>query len=107
MSQKLEAMIENLAEKIDNYKSQTDTRLLNVEKVLVALDINMETHMKRSDMLESLYNHIREKDLKEIREEIKPIQTHVSHVEGALKLLGTLALIVTIVGGFAKLFNII
>lgn len=95
----VQTLLEELTQKVEEHNKETDARLLNVEKVLVALDINMTTHMKRSDNLESLYNLV--------REDVKPLQKHVNHVEGGLKLLGALALLVTIVGGIARLFGVI
>lgn len=46
-------------------------------------------HIKRTDLLEEIVRFVRD---------------HVTRVDGALKLLGLLALIVSIVGGAVKLF---
>ena len=78
----------------------SDLRLDNIEKVLIAQEINLKEHMKRSDNLEKMVDNINNKEL-------KPLRRHVSQVEGALKLLGTLGILVSIIGGIAKVFGII
>jgi hypothetical protein len=54
--------------------------------------------MKRSDNLEKLVNTIQEQDL-------KPLNKHVSMVEGAAKLLGVISLIIGIAASIFNLFN--
>jgi len=59
---------------------------------------------------EQLTNHIRrteiaEKRLDEIESEVKPIQKHVLHVEGAIKLLGIVATLLGIATAVAGLIS--
>lgn len=71
-------------EKLESKIDKLDERLDSIDKTLVKQEVNLQLHMKRSDALES---------------QIKPIQAHVLKVEGALKALGILALLVGIASG--------
>lgn len=93
-------MIQNLTVKVDNQYNELDKRLDNIEKVMIAQEINLKDHMRRSDHLETMVQSIQERDL-------KPIQKHVHMVEGVFKFLGLLATVVGIAGGIAKLLGLI
>lgn len=103
MKKSLEELIVALIENQEDQHADTDRRLDNIEKVMISQEINLKDHMRRSDNLEKLVNVLQEKhDL-----ELKPLNRHVSMVEGAFKLLGVLALIVTIITGLSKIFGAI
>lgn len=65
-----------------------DDRLDSVDKTLVKQEANLGEHMRRTALLE---------------EDLKPIKKHVGHVEGGLKLLGILSLILGILFSIGKL----
>lgn len=90
---KVEDLIVHLSDKIDKNHEQSDKRLTSIE-------LNLELHMKRSDTLEALYNHLKEKD-------IEPLQTFKARCEGGLKVLGVISLLLSIIGGFLKIFGVI
>lgn len=84
-SNKLEdKVMSQVIEKLD----KLDDRLDSMDKTLVKQEVNLKEHMRRTALLE---------------DELKPVKKHVSHVEGAFKLLGALSLI----GGLLKLFGIL
>lgn len=95
-----ESLIAVLSEKIGRQHDELDKRLDNIEKVMIAQEINLKDHMRRSDHLEGLLDTIQEKEL-------KPLHKHVAMVEGAFKFMGVVALFVTIASGIAKLFGVI
>jgi len=107
-------MFWNLDKKIDILISQmhthyedNDKRLDNIEKVLIAQEINLETHMKRSDNTEQMLIEQRAY-IEDIREkELKPLHKHVNMIEGAFKFLGILGIVISIVGGGAKILGFI
>lgn len=92
--------INNLDEKMHKNAEQTDKRLDSIEKVLIVQEQNLKEHMKRSDSLETIIDHLKEKD-------VKPLTKHVNMVEGALKLVGILSVIVSLIGGIIKLFGFV
>jgi uncharacterized membrane protein len=96
----LEALIVSLNDRTEDQYKDLDRRLDNIEKVMIAQEINLKTHMQRSKHLETIVENLQEKEL-------KPLARHVAHVEGAFKLIGGLALLLTIITGLAKLFSII
>ena len=96
----IKELIKSIESKIDNQHSEVDSRLDAIEKVMLVQEANLQEHMKRSDNLERLINNLEEK-------EIKPLVKHVSMVQGALKLLGILSVLISIFGGFFKLFGVI
>jgi len=96
----LEDMLEALNQKTDNQHDELDRRLDNIEKVMIAQEINLRDHMRRSDQLEQLMNTMQERDL-------KPLHRHVTMVEGVFKFLGLVALVLTIISGAASLFGLV
>lgn len=99
----LQKKIEELAKESAVHHKDNDLRLDNIEKVLLAQEINLKTHMKRSEHLEEIVNQMKiqtEKDM-------APLKKHINMIEGALKFLGIVGLIITILGGLSKLFGLI
>lgn len=97
---KTESLLEQLTQKVDTQHKEIDLRLDNIEKVMIAQEINLKIHIKRSDQLEDLVNTIRE-------QELKPLHRHVAQVEGVFKFIGIVSLLTGIIGGLAKLFAFI
>ena len=97
---KLEDIINKLNDKIDSQNSQIDSRLDNIEKVMIAQEINLKAHMQRSNHLETIVEALKESDL-------KPIQKHISMVEGVFKFIGLISLLIGIISSFIKLFGLI
>lgn len=106
----LQNKLERLLQTFNDHDKENDRRLDNIEKVLIAQEINLEKHMKRSDHLEDiveLLNARQEEDRKERSKELEPLKKHIHRVEGAFKLIGFLSVGVSIIGGLAKLFGFI
>lgn len=95
----LEELLIAHTEKTEKLYQDLDSRLDSIEKVLIKQELNLAIHIKRSDNLEALVQHIQEKDL-------KPMARHISMVEGGFKLIGLVALIVGIIGGIIKIFGL-
>jgi chromosome segregation ATPase len=68
--------MDKLNEKLDSIERE----VVEIKLILVKQEENIRHHIRRTDLAEE--------SLKELREQIKPIEKHVQHVEGALKLLG-------------------
>lgn len=97
---KMETLIQELSKKIDSQYVEVDRRLDNIEKVMIVQEINLKTHIQRSDRLEAIIDHLKEK-------EIAPLTIHKNRVEGALKLIGIVSLLVGIAVGIVSLFKAI
>lgn len=97
----IEKMIkDNHREVIENHRD-FDTRLDNLEKVALAHDMNLEEHMKRSERNEELIEIARA----EHRKTDNKLNTHVSRVEGAFKLLGVIFSVIGLGIAFIKAVN--
>lgn len=97
---RLEQLLENVSQKVDEQHKEVDLRLDNIEKVMIAQEINLKNHMQRSDHLETIVNSLK-------KDELQPIQRHIAMVEGVVKFIGVLSLLVGIIGGLVKLFGLI
>lgn len=62
-------------------------RIGSVDGTLKEQHISLQEHMRRTEILES---------------QIKPIERHIVMVQGAMKLIGIIAFLGTILGGLAE-----
>ena len=92
-------MSRQLEKKLDAFVKQCDERLDNIEQVLIKQEINLSLHMKRSEHLETLMEHIQQNEL-------SPIKKHIHMVEGGLKMLGGLSIISGFIALILKFFGI-
>jgi hypothetical protein len=60
-------------------------------------EVNLQEHMRRSDLLE------KRTDLLFI--ELEPVKTHIANVDGAIKLIGGLSMILGLIFTVLKLFG--
>lgn len=98
--QEILKQIRKINERMDTHSKDTDERLDNIEKVMIAQEINLKEHMRRSDNLEEMLDHIKEKEL-------KPLARHVAMVEGALKFIGVLGILASVAGVIARFFGVV
>lgn len=59
--------------------------------------ITLQDHTRRSETLEKLYEML--------REELQPVKTHVAQIEGALKFLGGMAVLVGMIAGLMQIVS--
>jgi hypothetical protein len=88
-------MSDNINQKLD----KLDSRLDSVDKTLVAQHEQLKLHIYRTELAEKRIQHI--------EANLEPVKIHVNRMDGALKLVGTLGLILGVISGFLRLFNII
>lgn len=86
-----EENIEKLLDKIENINKH----LYSIDMTLVKQHASLEVHMARTTTNEKL--------IEIIVADMKPIKKHVNHVEGGVKLLGLLALILGLLSAIVKL----
>lgn len=87
-----------IIQKLDQMDEEFDGRLDTIEKVLIIQEENLRTHMKRSDSLEKMIDSIRSTD-------IPPLKKHILMVEGVMKFLGLLSLLVGSAVGVISIFS--
>jgi hypothetical protein len=85
--------------KIDVKVDRLDQRLDDASSIQAKNTVILEEHQRRS-----LAN---EKSVELIREEMKPVRTHVDRVEFIFKIIGFLTTAVGLVTGSLKLFNVL
>jgi hypothetical protein len=76
------------SKRLDTYLERIAERLTSMDITLAKQSVLLDEHIKRTNLLE---------------EQIRPIQKHVAMVNGALKALGVLALILGIVEAIARI----
>jgi tetrahydromethanopterin S-methyltransferase subunit G len=72
----------DLFERVLDRLDSIDERLNNVDKTLVKQEMNLDEHMKRSDSLETMINHV--------KMDLEPVESHVKNVNLILKIIGIL-----------------
>ncbi len=77
-------------DRIEDKITVVDQRINSIDITLAAQHSQLVEHIKRTAILER---------------ELKPVNKHVQQMQGAGKLLGLLALIASIVAGFAVLWS--
>ena len=76
----------------DISKDLTDIKIIQAKQ-----EENLKNHMHRTELLEESNERL--------FEEIGPIKAHVNHVEGGLKLLGLVSLIIGMAAGIIKIYS--
>lgn len=69
----------------------------NIDITLAKQSVQLESHIKRTE--------IAEQNIDMLRKDFKPVEKHVMMVSGALKLVGALALVASIVEGSVMLLE--
>lgn len=85
-SEGIRYMDNRIEDKIDKISD----RLNSIDVTLAKNTVSLEEHIKRTNLLE---------------EEVKPIKKHVDMIEGALKLIGVLAMIAAIIETIHTVFK--
>lgn len=86
----MEDRFNRLEEKLDGINE----RLGNIDQTLVRQEKNLELHMYRTDL--------NEKAVAKMSTALEPLQRHVGHIEGGLKLLGIISLVSAFIFGLFK-----
>lgn len=87
-------VVEQIAQDVKEIKE--DVSALKVTAAVQQKDL--ENHIYRTELAE--------KAIQLLKDAVAPIQKHVTHVEGALKLLGALATGVGVIAGVVKILQL-
>lgn len=93
VSTKQEELFSLVLNKID----RLDSRIDNVDKTLVKQEVSLSEHIRRTELAEEA--------IKILKSSIDPINRHVHMVEGALKMIGGLSLLLGIATTLLKLMG--
>jgi len=91
--------LKNKLDKLDTKLDKLDGRIASIDTTLVKQQEQLEHHIYRTTLAEE--------NISLLRKELKPIESHVNAVGGALKLVGLVGVVVGILTGVAKLFLLI
>ena len=75
--------------KIHERLDRIEEKLANIDKTLAVNTASLQEHIKRTNLLE---------------EALKPVEQHVARVDGALRFLGVISLVVGIIAALYKMF---
>ena len=91
--------MDNRFDRLEQKLDKIDSRLDIMDQSFVKYNAQLEYHIKRSDNIEDY--------LTLLEDELKPIQQHVNRVDGALKLLGALAIGIGAILAVLQIFKIV
>lgn len=77
--------LDRVLDKLD----KLDERLDSVDKTLVKQEASLSEHIRRTELLE---------------DDLKPVKAHVAQVNGAMKFIGLLSLVLGIIAAIAQFF---
>lgn len=78
---------------------EIDKRLGSIDVTLIKQEANLDKHMMRTEQNEKL--------IEIIYNDMKPVKRHVAQIEGGLKFVGVASLVIGIILGLIKIFEII
>lgn len=90
-------MSDELLNKIDLKVDKISDDITDIKIVQARQETVLEEHIKRSDSLENLYNHL--------SAEVHPLKSDVEKIKGAFQLFTVLASVIASILGFLKLFG--
>lgn len=83
--------------KILDKQEDFNKEIATVKIILARQEENLEEHMRRTQL--------NEENLELLRSELKPVQRHVDMINGVLKLIGGIAVVVSIITGVLAIIS--
>lgn len=84
----------------NDFMAKISERLLKIETTLVAIQKDLSYHIKRTDLLDERMTI----DKAAIKDEIRPIKTHILKVQILFAVLALIPILVGVAVGVKKLF---
>jgi uncharacterized coiled-coil protein SlyX len=78
--------------------AKIEDRLISIDTTLAKQEVHLQEHMRRSAA--------NERAVELLSQQLSPIKKHVAMLEGSLKFVGILSLVLGVIGGVLKLLNI-
>lgn len=86
-----------LLEKLDEKLDKVEEKIASIDVTLAKQEVNLQEHMRRS-----LLN---EEAIEIIKEELKPVQKHVTQVHTILQAVGFISVVASILAGAVAVFD--
>lgn len=93
----MKTMTKEDLKELRNITQKIMEQLHAIDKTLVKQEEHLKVHIYRTEICETR--------LEKIEDSLVPIQKHVSKLEGALKFIGVLAIVTSIMAGLIKVFT--
>lgn len=96
-----------LSDKIDKVAEKQDKiydEILIIKVTEVKHAASLEEHMRRTELAEKAIEKLSASDI-EIYKVIEPVQKHVTMIQGVVKFIGLIGVLVGIIVGLAKIFG--
>lgn len=87
--------IDRIETKLDNISKD----VASIDKTLAQQHVSLQEHMRRTALAEE--------SIKLIREDMKPVKAHINRLEGVVKAVGLASILLSIVLGLLKIFQIL
>lgn len=88
----------DILDKIYSKVEKISDDVMELKITAVKHEETLQTHVKRSDSLETLVNHLKEED-------IKPLQRDMSQIQGAAKIITVLIAAGSLILGILKILS--
>jgi len=85
------------SDKISQSLDRIESDVTELKIISAKQEENLKEHIRRTE--------IAEENISLIREEVRPLKEHVIVVNGVLKVLGVISVIVTSIAGFLGIFD--
>ena len=100
----------NLLEKIYDKLEKLVDEMSEMKVIVAKQEVNLQEHMKRSDLLEEQMKLTQEtynRDKAEIEAELVPVKTHIHTVKSVFKVGSGIAAIIGVLGIIAQIYQIL
>jgi prefoldin subunit 5 len=100
-------ILDKKIDKLDSHLEKITERLGSIDETQIKQEEALKYHIKRTDLLENIVQKNEEeveKKLASVEKKLEPITKHIDYVQGGLKLLAGLGLILGILASIQKLF---
>ncbi|MEY2701511.1 MAG: hypothetical protein RLY43_131 [Bacteroidota bacterium] len=85
--------------KLESKIDKLDERLDGIDKTLIRQEGHLSEHIRRTGLLET--------QTERLFDEIKPIKKHVTQVEGVIKFVGFLSIVVGLLSGLIAVIKVL
>lgn len=85
--------------KNNDFQIKVLERLNGIETKQAEMNVSLDEHMRRTELLES--------SIETVKTDLKPVQKHVSMLEGSAKLLGFVGIVSSICYSIVRMINIL
>jgi hypothetical protein len=90
-----ETRIERIETKVDTISKDVSS----IDKTLALQHLSLQEHMRRTALAEE--------SIELLRKDIEPVRAHVNRIDGAMRLIGVVSILVSITAGLLSIFGLL